>query len=522
MRSNHLRISMILLISLSISFSQIATCQQTSEIHKAVLSGDLSKTRELIEIDPTLLELRDDQGNTPLNLACFDNKTWNKQLAIAMFLINKGANVNTRNYNGITPLLGACAGTGSDFDIVKALIEKGAEINGKDNHGRLPLLDVVIVGNLKVTRFLIDRNADVNAFDSTYSSNVLDLAISFNTNDSIAKLLIESGAKLNQKDPDGNTELHLAAMRGFSDLINLLVKKGADVNISNNFNHTALYYAVKHGYHLSAESLIAAGADKRSILDNNNSKASELTKKPKKGEAYLWYIEGGNVIKTKNHMLLLNPQKFNESLEAGLANGRINPNELKGLNIMILTNYPASARGKLRISTMAKRMPKNNWVFTTPKKDVDRLDIDSYNLIGFNDSLSFRDIKIHTIPGIYGGPEFVAFLIEVDGLKIFYGRDHVCTNNLSELEQYHKEIDFLKQLGTVDMAFLRVRGHFPNAYEPYLYLIDQLSPKTIYLTGGEGMVSEYPKCAEFLQKSKIPVLFPEGRIQGDRFFYKRK
>jgi ankyrin repeat protein len=465
------------------------------------------------------LEIKDKEGNTPLNMACFDQNTWNKQPIIAKFLIEKGANVNTRNNNGITPMLGICSGSGPDFDIVRQLIEKSADINGKDNNGRVPLLGVVITGNYGVTKFMIDHNADVNAYDSTYSSNVLDLAISFNTNDSIAKLLIENGAKLNQKDPDGNTELHLAAMRGFPDLIQVLVKKGADVNILNKNNHPALYYAAKHGYRLSAQALIAAGANKNSGADSNYGKASQLTEKLKQGEAYLWYINGGNVIKTKNHLLLLNPQTFDESLEAGLANGRINPSELEDQKIIFFTNYPERARGKLRVITMAARMPENDWVFTTSKLNADTLDIKSYQIIGLSDNLSVGDVKISTLPGIYGGAEFVAFFIEVDGIKIFYGRDHVCTNNVSEVKQYQKEIDSLKPHGPIDMAFLRVRGHFPNDYEPYLYLIDQLSPKAIYLTGGEGTVSEYLKCAKFLQTRNIPVLYPEGRIQGDRFHY---
>ena len=61
-------------------------------------------------------------------------------------------------------------------------------------------------------------------------------------------MLVESGAKLNKKDLNGNTELHLAALKGYADLTRLLVEHGADVNAVNEYNRTALYYAAKHGY----------------------------------------------------------------------------------------------------------------------------------------------------------------------------------------------------------------------------------------------------------------------------------
>ena len=519
MKAKRLKIKMIVFSVISLSILHNAIGQQSGEIHKAVAAGDLNQVRVLLEADSTLLELKDKNGNTPLNLACFDPNTWNKQPGIAKYLIDNGADVNTRNNKGITPLLGICAGTGPDAGIVRQLIARGADINGKDNNGRVPLHDVVIIGNLEVARFMIEHGADVNVYDKIYSSNMLDMAISFNKNDTLAKLLIESGAKINQKDIDGNTELHLAAMRGFAGLIGLLAQKGADINAVNNNHHTALYYAAKHGYLNAADALIAAGADKSTCAESNYGKASQLTAKLSLGEAYVWYVNGGNAIKTKDHLLIFSPQALDESNEAGLANGRLNPDELAGLKIIMFTNYPARERGKLRVLGMANQLPDADWVFTSATGNENSLDISSYRLIGLNDSLYMRDVRIRTVPGVHGSAEFVAYYIEVDGVKIFYGRDHVSTNDVSEVEQYRREMDFLGKFGSIDIAFLRVRGHFGNDYGPYLYLLDKLSPKAIYLTGGEGMVSEYTKCAEFLQERNVPVKYPEGRIAGDRFHY---
>jgi hypothetical protein len=122
-----------------LTMMQTIAAQQTGDIHKAVAAGDLNRVRAFIEADSTLLELKDKNGRTPLNLACLNGFT--REPEIARFLIDKEANVNTKSNDGFTPLLGACtfAGSagGSDFDLIQYLITKGADVNAKGNSGFL-------------------------------------------------------------------------------------------------------------------------------------------------------------------------------------------------------------------------------------------------------------------------------------------------------------------------------------------------------------------------------------------------
>jgi ankyrin repeat protein len=499
-----------------LTMMQTIAAQQTGDIHKAVAAGDLNRVRAFIEADSTLLELKDKNGKTPLNLACFTKQIRSREPAIAKFLIDKGANVNTKSNDGITPLYGACVGSGPDFELIQLLIARGADINAKNNNSRTPLLEITSFGNLEIARFMIEHGADISDIS-------LDDAITYPANDGMAKLLIESGAKINQRDPQSNTELHLAAMRGFADQIRLLLEKGADVSAINKDGHTALYYAAKHGYRSAVGALIAEGADESNIIENNYGKAPQLTSKLKRGEAYLWYIKGGYAVKTKGHLLLFCLPVMDESLEASLANGHLNPNELAGQKIIVFSPYPSGEPFKSWTIEFAKRMPKVDWAFITTNSNEDSLNIPSYRLVGPNESLSIEEgVQVHTIPGVYGGAQLMAYLVEADGVKVFFGGNHVCTNEAKVVEKYHKEIDFLKPFGPADIAILRVRGHFPNDYEPYLYLLDQLSPKAVYLMGGNGVnFDEYAKCTKILQTSNIYVRHPEGRIEGDRFHYLR-
>ena len=89
------------------------------------------------------------------------------------------------------------------------------------------------------------------------------------------------------------------------------------------------------------------------------------------------------------------------------------------------------------------------------------------------------------------------------------------------MAEFCKEIDFLKPFGPVDIAILPVSGrHITVNYEPYLYLIDQLRPKAIYLIGEDLVTEEHLKCIEVLKSRNVPVFYPEGGIAvGQRFHY---
>ena len=92
--------------------------------------------------------------------------------------------------------------------------------------------------------------------------------------------------------------------------------------------------------------------------------------------------------------------------------------------------------------------------------------------------------------------------------------------------KYRQEIDFLKLFGPVDFAILTVHTHSPLpveiAYESYHYLLDQLSPKAVYLRGA-NLPEQYAKCAEVLRRRNVPVAYPEGgRSLGERFHFVRE
>jgi ankyrin repeat protein len=513
-------------------------CLWAGEIHDAAAAGDLIKVKALLEADPTLLESKDDrtQGNlkdnTPLISACWGPGSNNWQATVANYLIDKGANVNAKNEIGATPLYFAT----KDFDLTQRLLAKGADVNIRAFGDYTPLHGTAAAGNLKVAKLLIDHGADPNTNGSL--GTVLQYMIRLSQpNEQMAKLLVENGAKLTQKSNLGNTVLHLAALKGTADWTRILVKLGADVNAVNDYDHTPLYYAAKHGYRQTADVLIAAGAKENTIAETNYGRAQQLNEKLKPGEAYLWYLGGtespysGYAVKTKDHLLIFNPPEIDDSPEAGLANGLLNPNELAGQKIIALILYPSYQGRSARpsISELGKKLPGINVVlnFKPIADPASSSDLPSYHLATPHESFSVDGVQVHTIPAmrqLWFSSEGLGYLVEADGVKIFHAGAHAPGNEASELEKYRKEIDFLKSFGPIDIAILPVNGRHMwwIDYQSYLYLIDHLSPKAIYLIGDDLAKDEHRKCIEVLHARNIPVAYPEGGIAvGERFHYLR-
>jgi ankyrin repeat protein len=509
---NHL-VKLISAICLTILFT--ATYLKAGEIHDAVDAGDLNKVKALLETDPNLLESKDNDGSTPLHIACLQN-----QVAVANFLIDKGANVNARDNWNHTPLHNANGVFGQDYELIKRLIAKGTDVNAQGNRGETPLeWSAADRGNVEVTRLLIDNGADINLC-AKGAISILHRAIKNNQKET-AKLLVERGAKLNLKDPSGRIEIHLAALYNAADLVRSLLEHGVDIEALDGHNRTALYYAAKHGYRKVADALIAAGAKKNAVIECNYDKAPQLSDTLEDGEAYLWYLGGfagaGYAVKTKDHLLLIDPPGIDRLPEAGLANGHLNPDELSGQKITVLITKPEWERYRLDIFELAKRMAGINIVisYKPEGKLASQGTIPTYHLAELNQSFSVGGITVHTIPAIQGG---VSYLVEAGNLKIFYAGYHGC-NQDSQTEEYRKQIDFLKPYEPIDIAILPVAGHISFNYESYLYMLDQLSPKAVYLMQGNYIPEEYPKCATVLQMHQVPVEYPDD--EGDRFHYQR-
>lgn len=85
-----------------------------------------------------------------------------------------------------------------------------------------------------------------------------------NGNEVIVRMLIDSGADIDERDSvGGSTALHVAVRSKRENLLRLLVESGADVNAEDDLGRTPLYEAVVNGFEAGLRVLLENGADVR-------------------------------------------------------------------------------------------------------------------------------------------------------------------------------------------------------------------------------------------------------------------
>jgi len=184
---------------------------------------------------------------------------------------DKKANINRRNKHGSTPLHIACRQ--GKLEIVKYLIQKGGKLDIKDNEGRTPLESLLYrlrYDNFKVIEYLdslgivdVDqKHSDCNKGD--IKETVLHKAIRLEKMDYVKHLVENRKADVNSVDKKLNTPLHVAADRGFFEIVKYLVEQGAEINAKNKHDSTPLLTALDSCYPISlkiARYLESKGAD---------------------------------------------------------------------------------------------------------------------------------------------------------------------------------------------------------------------------------------------------------------------
>ncbi len=195
------------------------------------------------------------------------------------YLISKGANINTANKYGTTPLIKAIKE--SNYEIAKALLANGAHINTVDEDSNTPLIQATRGFNSEIALDLISKGADINAVNE-YGTPLI-FASSWWGHLKTVDVLIKKGADVNAVSSKyGTTALMRVAGKsymgrgsgkgaeqGLKQIMSMLIEHGADLDAQSKEGKTALMKAARMGNTERALILIAAGADIQ-IKDNKD------------------------------------------------------------------------------------------------------------------------------------------------------------------------------------------------------------------------------------------------------------
>jgi len=524
-------------------------------LHSAVSFGRTDIVKFLVE-NGARIEETNNHGQTPLFLARNAN-TYDA----AAYLIAKGAKVNHRSNEGGTALMEVC-GRGS-VNVAELLLKNGADINGSDStghtalsltafsrnpdamskflimngadvnpagctHGKsctchpghmTPLHAAAMMGQLEMAKNLITSGAKINVYNHNGYTPLL-LAVK-GGNDKLTKYLVENGAFLNMKDKNlGYTELHLAAALGRNDLVIYLLQEGSDAKLVNNDGKTALELAWYYGHKDIAYALLANGAGDEKIKDLFL-QPDLLAEPVRDKEALVWFLgHSGWAIKTKNHFMVFDyfrDPRMAAPADSSLASGYIVPRELKDQKVTVFASHSHQDHYSKDIFNWRESIPGINYVLCFKPPDAKG----EYNFIPVHDEKTIDGIKVSTIRStdVDGG-----YLVEVDGLVIFYPGDHA--NREDELmKTYTDEIDFAGNKGLkIDLAFAPIRGcglgQPDQVKKGVTYLIEKLKPGLFIPMHAGSTTEAYKKFAD-----DIVTTHPDQQVRavvnkGDHFLYK--
>ena len=154
----------------------------------------------------------------------------------------------------------------NDFSgTVNDLLNRGFDANTRDEHGQPGLTIAMQEHSLKAARALLARpGVDVNALNPQGESALMMAALKGDL--AGAQLLLEHGAKVNQT---GWSPLLYAATGPEPDLVRLLLDRGAEIDAGSPNGSTPLMMAAQYGAEDSVTLLLERGADpkRRNQLD---------------------------------------------------------------------------------------------------------------------------------------------------------------------------------------------------------------------------------------------------------------
>ncbi|XP_041110229.1 protein phosphatase 1 regulatory subunit 12A-like isoform X9 [Polyodon spathula] len=199
-------------------------------------------------------------------------------------LLDRGADINYANVDGLTALHQACID--DNIEMVTFLVENGASINQPDNEGWIPLHAAASCGYLDIAEYLIRQGADVGVVNSE-GETPLDIAEEEAMEELLQNEVNRQGVDIEavRKEEErimlrdahqwlnsgqindvrhaksGGTALHVAAAKSYVEVLKLLIQAGYDVNIKDYDGWTPLHAAAHWGKEEACRVLVESLCD---------------------------------------------------------------------------------------------------------------------------------------------------------------------------------------------------------------------------------------------------------------------
>jgi ankyrin repeat protein/L-ascorbate metabolism protein UlaG (beta-lactamase superfamily) len=478
-----------------------------ADIHEAAKTGDLQKVQELVKADPDMVNLKDNSGRTPLHWAAR-----NDHLNVVKFLVKNGADVNAEDKRGIIPLYYS-VWLGENYEIAECLVNSGADINSKRNSQSLLFL-ASRDGKEKIAELLVKKGADLNQQDAV-GKTPLYISVEQKYHN-IVELLLNNGAKIFIKDNFGRTPLHQSAIEGYIQIATLLLASGADVNEQDNAGKTPLYYAGKYGHEKLARLLKSIDGNTKEKIENFGF-SPLLRKNLEADDAVIWYLgHAGWAVKTKNTFLIFDYWERGIPDQPLLANGRINPEEIKDLDVYVFSSHVHYDHYDEIIFDWEKTIERLTFIFGWQNNRGK-----NHVCLSPRERKKIGRIEVLLVNSPDANPLDNAFLVKADGIAVYHGGDYGILGGIEEITTiYSQDMQFLKEnANELDIMFLASRlmnGKVPEFID---FSIETAKPRVFFPMHYQSSEYLFRELADEIAKSGTTTMIISPENRGDMYIY---
>ena len=182
---------------------------------------------------------------------------------------------------------------------------------------------------------------------------------------------------------------------------------------------------------------------------------------------YLYH--SGFAVQTGKHFLIFDYWQ-NQPRGAGLTSGVINPAELKDQDVLVFASHNHPDHFNPEIMSWPKQLPGIRLILSN---DIPA--VPGAYMLSPSQTLNLEDCTVRTLPS---NDEGVAFLVDIDDLRIFHAGDlnwwhwegEPDAYNLDMAESYQAQINALGRI-PIDIAFIPVD---PRLGKQYAWAVDYL------------------------------------------------
>src|SRR5258708_21002786 len=221
-----------------------ATVSNTVDLFAAVRAGDAASVARMVELEPALLQARNEQGVSAVLMACYMGRKEIRDL-----LIQRGAILQLHE-----------AAAAGNLSRVKELVEGKPDLAKSYSPDGFPVMALAAAfGHEDVARYLHGKGADINAVATNGTGYTALTGAVASSHSALAKRLPGNGPTAQYRSANGHASLLEAAANGKLEMVKKLGARGAGGQMRTEGGKNALNFAQERGHKELADYLLGLG-----------------------------------------------------------------------------------------------------------------------------------------------------------------------------------------------------------------------------------------------------------------------